>query len=88
MEKVRAGQGFNPCPICGKYEGLRITSREGFYQDKGETGTCLVWMYCNNCNIELWSHKCKSGHYTNHVDFLASRWNKLANAEQTKENKE
>ena len=88
MEKVRAEQGFNPCPLCGKYDRLEITSRDGFYSFKGEHGVSVVWINCNRCHIEIWSHNCDSGYYTHHLDFLASRWNKLANTEQTKERKE
>lgn len=83
MDKVRAGQGFNPCPLCGKYDGLEITSKDEFYSFKGEYGASLIYIKCRKCSIELWSHGCNSGHYTNHVGFLAERWNKLANTKQT-----
>ena len=87
MDKVRAEQGFNPCPLCGKYDDLEITSRDSFYSGK-RCGYYLVHLKCYKCSIDLWSHKCKSRYYTPHLDFLARRWNKLANTKQTKERKE
>lgn len=82
MDKVIEEQGFNPCPICGEYESLHITSEEGFSKAK------VVRIGCEACNIDLWSLGCESKSYTGHLGFLASFWNKLANTEQTKEREE
>ncbi len=69
--------GFNPCPLCNSHKNMRITSERTFYEMKGREGSVLVHLECIACNLQLWSHNCKSKSYKGHKDYLVERWNKL-----------
>lgn len=76
-KKEIENDGINPCPLCGSYKSMSITSESSFYEAKGRNGFCLILLECNSCNLQMWSHKCNSVSYKVHKDFLARRWNKL-----------
>ena len=74
---LTAESGFKPCPICGSYKRLVITNEQSFYETKGREGYILIHLGCNNCNLELWSHRCKEPSYSKHREWVKRRWNML-----------
>lgn len=85
MRIIVEADGIKPCPICGKTKGLRITERESFNETYVERGYPLIHLECGDCNLELWSHKCKERTYDKHLAWLARRWNKLWDRKEVEE---
>lgn len=80
-DTVEKNSGINACPLCKSYKNMEITSESAFYESKRKDGYCLIRLECRNCNLEIWSHKCRLNSYKGHRDFLARRWNKLGGEE-------
>ncbi len=72
---------FNPCPICGKTDRLWLSDRNMFFRvlKNAGTGSTMVSIGCNRCDIEVHYHTRHSGthNYDIAVGEVKRKWNSI-----------
>ncbi len=73
---------FNPCPLCGKTNGLRVSSKESYAVRFLENGGACISVRCWKCGLELsvYDHHFAMEDRTNYeklLSVLRERWNRL-----------
>lgn len=76
-ELVKESDGFKPCPICERLDKVQITTLSNFCESAVEGGYYLIHMWCDRCNLNLWSHDCNGKNYGSHKNYIRRRWNKM-----------
>jgi len=75
LEIDKVDYDVKPCPLCGRVEFLKVTSREDFEELYDRYGSACITLECDACDLEVYEHRVRERDYHKKVTALVNKWN-------------
>lgn len=75
LEIDKVDYGVRPCPLCGRVEFLKVTSREDFEELYDKHGSACITLDCTACRLTVYEHDVPGRDYHRKVTELINKWN-------------